>query len=94
MRRLAGGVADVLGADDPVGHPRLPGLRRGFDHVAGFLSVRTSKAGELHAALREDGVLTDFRGELLRFGPAPYVTDDQIDQVVARFGAAVRRVGV
>ena len=45
---------------------------------AGFLSLTSPKAREIRAALMENGVFTDARGEILRFGPAPYTTTDQI----------------
>jgi kynureninase len=53
------------------------------DLRAGFLAIRTPRAGELHASLRRAGVLTDFRGERLRFGPAPYLSDDQLRAAIA-----------
>ncbi|HKK26124.1 MAG TPA: hypothetical protein VJ941_10880, partial [Gracilimonas sp.] len=45
---------------------------------SGFLSLTSPKAREIRAALMENGVFTDARGEILRFGPAPYTTTDQI----------------
>lgn len=48
----------------------------------GFVALRTPRAGEISKALREDGVLTDSRGDLLRLGPAPYVTDVEIDEAL------------
>jgi kynureninase len=53
------------------------------DRRAGFLAIRSPRAGELHTALRRAGVLTDFRGERLRFGPAPYLGDDQLRAAIA-----------
>ncbi len=55
------------------------------DRRAGFLAIRSAQAGELHASLRKTGVLTDFRGERLRLGPAPYLSDDQLRAAVASF---------
>lgn len=49
----------------------------------GFVAIRHARAGELVAALRDEHVLADARGELLRLGPAPYVTDDELDRAVA-----------
>jgi kynureninase len=40
---------------------------------AGFLAIRSPHAGELSRALRTRDVLTDFRGDVLRLGPAPYL---------------------
>ena len=44
----------------------------------GFLALTSPEAGRLSAELRERGVHTDFRGSTLRFGPAPYLSDQQI----------------
>ena len=48
----------------------------------GFLSLTSPKAREIRAALMENGVFTDARGEILRFGPAPYITTDQIQKAM------------
>ena len=53
------------------------------DRRAGFLALRCARAGHLAAALRARGVLTDFRGTLLRLGPAPYLSDDQLRDAIA-----------
>ena len=60
---------------------------RPLSAFGGFLSLRTPHAGELQRALRARGVHTDSRGEHLRLGPAPYLSDDQLD----RGGRAARR---
>jgi kynureninase len=52
------------------------------DRRAGFLAIRAPGAGDLCAQLRNGGVLTDFRGNVLRLGPAPYVSDDQLREAV------------
>ncbi|MBC6451380.1 kynureninase [Actinokineospora xionganensis] len=52
----------------------------------GFLAIRTPRAAEYQRALAERGVLTDSRGEHLRFGPAPYLRDDQLRAAMAAFG--------
>ena len=49
-----------------------------LERLAGFLSLRSSRAFEISAALKERGVFTDSRGDLLRLGPAPYVSDEQL----------------
>jgi kynureninase len=46
--------------------------------IGGFLSLRSPSAGEISRKLRERSVWTDSRGELLRLGPAPYVSDDRL----------------
>jgi kynureninase len=48
----------------------------------GFLSLRGPKAGEYWQKLKDKGVLTDCRGEILRFGPAPYMVSSQIDEAL------------
>lgn len=60
-----------------------------LDDVAGFLALRSPRAGELSAALSERGVLTDCRGDTLRLGPAPYLTDAQLQDAVAVLGEVV-----
>jgi kynureninase len=47
--------------------------------IGGFLALRAPRAGELSRALRERGVWTDYRGDSLRFGPAPYLSDTQLE---------------
>ncbi len=56
----------------------------------GFLALRTPHAGELQRALVQRGVLTDSRGQALRFGPAPYLTDAQLEAAMAALGDAAR----
>lgn len=54
----------------------------------GFLALRTPHAADYQRALRRDhGVLTDSRGDILRLGPAPYLSDAQLDAAVAALGA-------
>jgi kynureninase len=59
----------------------------------GFLALRTPRAAELQQALRERGVQTDSRGEYLRLGPAPYLSDAQLDAAIERLGDALSLVG-
>jgi kynureninase len=47
-------------------------------HVAGFLAVPTTEAPEISRRLKEQDVWTDYRGNTLRLGPAPYITDAQL----------------
>jgi len=47
-------------------------------NVGGFLALRTTDAARLQSALRAQNVWTDYRGDTLRLGPAPYVTDAQL----------------
>jgi kynureninase len=82
---LASGF-DALGIDDAiVSRDRALDL----DRVGGFLALRSPHAGELQCALSERGVLTDSRGPWLRLGPAPYLSDEQLETAIARLGEAV-----
>jgi kynureninase len=77
---------DGLGAADSV-------ITRDRDtplsEFGGFLALSTPYAGELKAALNERGVLADSRDRYLRLGPAPYVSDEQIDAAVGLLGDAI-----
>ena len=53
---------------------------------AGFLVLRTPKAAQLTQALRQRDVFVDSRGDALRLGPAPYVSDRQITDAVGLLG--------
>jgi kynureninase len=53
------------------------------DRRAGFLAIRSPRAGDLSHALKARGVLTDFRGDVLRLGPAPYLSDTQLKDSIA-----------
>jgi kynureninase len=56
------------------------------DSRAGFLAIRAPRAGDLSTELRARGVLTDFRGDVLRLGPAPYLNDEQLRAAVGALG--------
>jgi kynureninase len=56
----------------------MPEERRG-----GFLAIRSLRAAELVRRLRQRGVWADARGDVLRFGPAPYLRDQQLRDGVA-----------
>ena len=58
--------------------------------VAGFLALESPAAGDLQAALAARGVATDSRGRFLRLGPAPYLSDAQLREAVARLGAVAK----
>jgi kynureninase len=61
-----------------------------LEGLAGFLALRAPAAGDVSARLRERGVSTDFRGQLLRLGPAPYLSDQQLDTAIAALAEVVR----
>ena len=58
---------------------------------AGFVAIRSPRAAALVTALRARGVWTDARGETLRLGPAPYVTDAQIERAVALLAESLKK---
>lgn len=57
--------------------------------IGGFLALRAPRAGELCRQLRLRGVLTDYRADVLRLGPAPYLTDQQLTTAMEALRAAV-----
>jgi kynureninase len=61
-----------------------------LDRFGGFLALRGPRAGDLRDALAARGVLADSRGTTLRLGPAPYVTDAQIETAVDLLGVVAR----
>jgi kynureninase len=63
-----------------------------IEAFGGFLALLTRHAGRLQAALRRRGVLTDHRGEVLRLGPAPYLSDQQLEAAVAALAEALGEV--
>ncbi len=58
--------------------------------LGGFLVLETSRAEELSHRLGERGVLTDFRGDRLRFGPAPYLCDRQLTDAMGLLGEVLK----
>jgi kynureninase len=61
-----------------------------LERVGGFLALESPRAGELCEQLAARGVLADFRGDVLRLGPAPYLTDSQLDAGVDALAEAAR----
>jgi kynureninase len=57
---------------------------------AGFLALRCDDAADLAKELARRGVHTDARGRYLRFGPAPYLCDDQLVRAVETLGEVIR----
>ena len=62
----------------------MPAERRG-----GFLAVRSPHASDLVRALRREAVSADSRGDVLRLGPAPYISDEQLHEAVAKLSRVV-----
>lgn len=57
----------------------------------GFVAVRVPHAGDVVERLRQRGVLVDARNDLLRLGPAPYLSDDELDEGIRRAIEEIRR---
>lgn len=63
---------------------------RPLEELGGFLALISPAAAHLQRELAARGVLTDSRGEHLRLGPAPYLSDDQLRAAVTELGTAAR----
>jgi kynureninase len=61
-----------------------------LEHYGGFLALHSEHAGELERALRARGVHCDSRGRHLRLGPAPYLSDSQLETAVGMLGDVLR----
>src|SRR5947209_1977621 len=60
--------------------------------IGGFLALSASHAARLQRELWQQNIRTDYRGDTLRLGPAPYMTDEQIETataVITRSSAAL-----
>jgi len=62
-----------------------------LERIGGFLALRSTNAGEISAALRQRGIWTDYRGDIVRLGPAPYLTDEQLRLAIEALGAIVTK---
>nr|WP_225953438.1 kynureninase [Kibdelosporangium phytohabitans] len=75
---LLASLFDQIGAaDDLITRDRAP-----VENFGGFLAMRTPHAQRLQAGLAAKGVLADSRGGYLRFGPAPYLSDRQLESAM------------
>jgi kynureninase len=63
-----------------------------LERLAGFLALRSPSARRIQSELAQRGVLTDARGEVLRLGPAPYLSDVQLRDAVRALGEVARRL--
>jgi selenocysteine lyase/cysteine desulfurase len=61
-----------------------------LSEIGGFLALRSPIATTLTKRLLARGVSTDARGEVLRLGPAPYLSDQQLRDAIGHLGEAVR----
>ncbi len=58
---------------------------------AGFLAIRCADAARLVARLQARGVFADSRGDMLRLGPAPYVSDQQLIEATDILRQVIKR---
>jgi kynureninase len=61
-----------------------------LDDVGGFLALRSPVATALVRSLHARGVWSDARGEVLRLGPAPYLSDRQLRDAMGLLEEVVR----
>lgn len=57
--------------------------------LGGFLALTSPHAGALCSLLRERGVYVDYRNDILRLGPAPYLSDRQLRAAVDCLSEAI-----
>lgn len=57
--------------------------------VGGFLVLETPHAEQIYNALHERSVMTDYRGDYLRLGPAPYLSDEQLHRAMDILGEII-----
>jgi len=60
-----------------------------LSEIAGFLAPSAPRADEIRMGLRRRGVWADHRGGVLRLGPAPYLSDDQLTSAMECLGEVV-----
>jgi len=61
-----------------------------LNSIGGFMVLYSDYAGEISDKLKERNVWTDYRGNVLRFGPAPYIPDEQIKEAMKILGLIVK----
>ncbi len=65
---------------------------RKLEEIAGFVVLRSPRAGDICRILHDHGVFTDYRGDVLRMGPAPYLSDEQIVHAMDIMGTVCREI--
>jgi kynureninase len=64
------------------------------ERFGGFLALECPQAELVARQLADEGVLTDARGRYLRLGPAPYLSDEQVQAAVEHIAGVLERIGV
>lgn len=83
LARLAARFDALDAPDDLITRDRAAPLTA----FGGFLALRSPWAAVLCERLAAQGILTDSRGDFLRIGPAPYLSDAQLDTAISALGA-------
>lgn len=65
---------------------------RSIEQTGGFMALRSPQARKIRSRLLEMDVFTDARDEIIRFGPAPYTTSEQCEQVMDKLEEVVNEV--
>lgn len=65
---------------------------RPIEQTGGFMALRSPQARKIRSRLLEMDVFTDARDEIIRFGPAPYTTSEQCEQVMDKLEEVVNEV--
>jgi kynureninase len=60
-----------------------------LDQFGGFLAIECPQSSAVARRLADDGVLIDARGRYIRLGPAPYLSDSQLEAGMERLEHAV-----
>lgn len=88
-RHQVGLLADGFDALD-LDPARIRRPKYDLANQGGFLVLRSPKAAELTRTLRERDVFVDSRGDALRLGPAPYLSDSQLRDAIGLLGELAR----
>lgn len=91
--RQVGLLAERFDALDAPDHVITRDRRGAPEDFGGFLALRSPHAARLREGLAARGVLADSRGEWLRLGPAPYLSDAQLAAAVDALGAEIAALG-
>ena len=80
---------DALDAD-----PRVIARDRAvtLPELGGFLALQSARAAELCRRLRDLGMLSDYRADVLRLGPAPYLSDAQLGDAMHVLGRVIKEL--
>jgi len=76
---------DGLGLEDVTRDRETP-----LEAFGGFVALESERAEELSRLLLAEDVVTDSRGRYLRLGPAPYLSDEQLETAVEHLGRVAR----